>query len=153
MQERGVEVVNTILEVSKSGRAIKQNSILYALAICARCHDSATKEAAYKHVNDICRIPTHLFMFIKFCELESAGTGWGRQHRRSIADWYNNIGSNIHNPTNLARLTTKFSRREGWSHKDAFRLCHIKPTLPAVNLVVVICNQRNEGSRSVRKEI
>jgi hypothetical protein len=49
---------------------------LYALAICARSNDPKTKHAAYKILGSVCRIPTHLFEFVKFCEKESAGTGW-----------------------------------------------------------------------------
>ena len=132
MEGKGPEVVQTILKVSQSGRTIKQNALIYALAICARCHNAATKKAAYDVIKKVCRIPTYLFMFIKYCENESAGTGWGRLHRRSIADWYNSK-----DPQNLARLRTKFPRREGWSHKDVFRLCHIKPLKPAIAAVVV----------------
>lgn len=163
MEEKGQEVVDMIVDVSKNGRGIKQNSVLYALAICARCHDLPTKEAAYKHLNEICRIPTHLFMFIGFCELESAGTGWGRLHRRSIADWYNNIGNNIKNITNLARLSTKYSKRHGWSHKDVLRLCHIKPQSKAASVVVIhsvkgmkeaeVCAKKYENDPHVQEVI
>lgn len=85
-----------------------------------------TKKAAYSLICEICRIPTHLFMFIKYCEQESAGsegtigpTGWGRAHKRAINRWYLEK-----KPEQLARLVTKFKNREGWTHKDVLRLSH-----------------------------
>lgn len=68
---KGVEVVQTIKDVSVSRRNVKQNSLLLAYAICARSNDKDTKKAAYSLLSDICRIPTHLFMFVKYCEQES----------------------------------------------------------------------------------
>ena len=70
--KQGPQVVQRILEVSESGRNMKQNSLLYAYAICARSNDKDTKKAAYAVISRICRIPTFLFMFIKFCEEESS---------------------------------------------------------------------------------
>lgn len=124
---KGVEVVQTIKEVSVSRRNVKQNSLLLAYAICARSNDKDTKKAAYALLSDICRIPTHLFMFIKFCEQESrdentdSGTGWGRAHKRAVSKWYTNFRKD---PEKLARLVTKFKHRENWSHKDVLRLAH-----------------------------
>ena len=66
--EKAVELLKTI---SVERRNVKQNPLLFALALCARCNDKDTKRAAYKVLNQVCRIPTHLFMFIKFCEQES----------------------------------------------------------------------------------
>ncbi|CAG2223602.1 SSA2 [Mytilus edulis] len=87
MNGRGTEVVDLIYTVSTEGRACKQGPTLYALAICSRCNDSKTKTAAYKILGSVCRIPTHLFEFVKYCEKESSGTGWGRAHRVAIGKW------------------------------------------------------------------
>lgn len=46
-----------------------------------------TKKSAYKALTMVCRIPTHLFSFIEYCQALSIGTGWGRAHRNAIADW------------------------------------------------------------------
>ena len=48
----------------------------------------------------VCRIPTHLFAFVKFCELisksttpkdidlvDGGSTGWGRSMRKCISEW------------------------------------------------------------------
>ncbi|CAF3839788.1 unnamed protein product [Rotaria magnacalcarata] len=59
---RGVEVVDTIKTYSLEGRTSKQNTIMFALALCAKSTDLPTKQAAYNALPEICRIPTHLFM-------------------------------------------------------------------------------------------
>ena len=50
--------------------------------------DVETKKSAYIALPKVCRIPTHLFSFIEYCESLSKGTGWGRSHRRAVAEWY-----------------------------------------------------------------
>lgn len=124
MEGRGLEVVDLIYKVSIEGRACKQGPTLFALAICTRCNEPKTKAAAYKILSSVCRIPTHLFEFVKYCEGESAGTGWGRAHRVAIGKWYNNFSKN---PKKLAYLVTKYQTRHSWSHRDVIRLAHVKP--------------------------
>lgn len=121
---RGVEVVSFIKSISLAGRAARQAPTIFALAVCARCNDARTKEEAYKAVLEVCRIPTHLFMFVKYCEQQSSGTGWGRAHRRAIIMWYKN---KCKNPLKASRLVTKYKNREGYSHCDVLRLAHPKP--------------------------
>ncbi|XP_046844072.1 60 kDa SS-A/Ro ribonucleoprotein-like [Xenia sp. Carnegie-2017] len=120
---RGVEVVNEIKKYSIEGRTARQQAIMFSLAVCARKGDLATKREAYKALPKICRIPTHLFMFIKFCKLFSQpGKGWGRAHRNAIKLWYK-----VKDPWKLAMDLTKYQKREGWSHRDVARLMHLKP--------------------------
>ena len=90
-------MVDLIYKVSTENRACKQRPTLYALAICARSNDPTTKAATYKILDSVCRIPTHLFEFVKYCEMVSAGTGWGRAQRVAIGKWYNEK-----DPKNLA---------------------------------------------------
>lgn len=59
---RGLEALETIKTFSLEGRTAKQNTIMFALALCAKSNNLEVKRAAYASVNDICRIPTHLFM-------------------------------------------------------------------------------------------
>lgn len=127
---RGQEVVELITDVSVRGRAAKQDPTLFALAVCARLGDLETRRAAYGALNKICRIPTHLFMFIGFCESMGEGTGWGRLHRRAVQEWYC-----TKDPVKLAFACTKYRNREGWTHKDVLRLTHAKPSSPAHNVI------------------
>ena len=119
---QGPEVVKEIVDFSIEGRAAKQNPIIFALALCARDKNEETKRAAYEVLNRVCRIPTHLFAFVEFCEGLSVGTGWGRSHRRTIQAWYNEKKGKP-----LAIAVTKYRQRGGWSHLDVLRLSHIRP--------------------------
>ncbi|XP_071120410.1 RNA-binding protein RO60-like isoform X2 [Mytilus edulis] len=140
-QGRGSEVVRCIKDISVQGRACKQNPTLYALAVCARSNDLSTKHAAYGVLNDVCRIPTHLFQFIKYCEeMSQHETGWGRSHRKAISQWYKQFGQvdphGRKNPLKLAYLVTKFRRRFKWSHKDVIRLAHVRSRNKAVRITL-----------------
>lgn len=127
---RGETVVAEVVEFSVGGRAAKQDPIILALALCARSEDLKTKKAAYEALNRVCRIPTHLFSFVEFCQNLSAGTGWGRAHRKAISSWYN-----FRSHKDLAVAVTKYKNRNGWSHLDLFRLCHIVPANEGVSCV------------------
>lgn len=130
---RGREVVETIKTFSVEGRCAKQNPTLFALALCARSGDKETKKVAYSVLSDVCRIPTHIFQFVQICEAESLGTGWGRAHRRAVSKWYNNYEND---PMKLAMHITKYKNRNGWSHRDLLRLCHIKPANDRIGFIL-----------------
>ncbi|XP_074626003.1 RNA-binding protein RO60-like isoform X2 [Acropora palmata] len=130
---RGPEAVKIIIDYSTEGRTAKQDPIILCLAICARSKHMETKRAAYAAITQVLRIPTHLFMFVELCETLSkpTSTGWGRAHRKAIQKWYTEK-----NPRNLAVAVTKYKRRNKWSHRDLFRLCHIKPKDTGIQFVV-----------------
>lgn len=128
---KGMDVVQEIVSFSEGGRAAKQNPIIFALALCARDENVDVKRAAYENLLRVCRIPTHLFAFVDFCESLSSGTGWGRAHRRAVERWYNDKGA-----FQLAMAVTKYKQRNGWSHLDLARLSHIKPSSDGVALVI-----------------
>ncbi|CAB3992386.1 60 kDa SS-A Ro ribonucleo -like [Paramuricea clavata] len=129
---RGVEVVSEILTFSLEGRTAKQNSIMLALAMCARLGDLPTKRKAYEVMPQICRIPTHLFMFVDLSKkLSKPTTGWGRAPRKAIQKWYIEKA-----PMKLAMALTKYQKREGWSHADVARVTHLKSDNPAIQCVL-----------------
>ena len=124
----GCEVVKMAVEYSKEGRTAKQQGLMLAMAICARqSTDPQTKKLCYEHLHEVCRIPTHLFIFLTYCEALSTGTGWGRAHRRAIANWYLRFQESPQEARRLAMLVTKYRNRNGWSHQDVVRLAHPKP--------------------------
>ena len=122
---KGGDVVKEIVEFSVEGRAAKQNPIIFALAVCARDSNLEVKKAAYTALASVCRIPTHLFTFVEFCEALSQGTGWGRCHREAIKAWYLTKDAK-----HLAMAVTKYKQRNGWSHLDLVRLTHVKTNEP-----------------------
>ncbi|XP_062585749.1 RNA-binding protein RO60-like [Saccostrea cucullata] len=137
----GLKVVETIREFSVENKACKANPIMFALALSCRSNDPTTKEAGYKILSDVCRIPTHLFQFIKFCqEINPYGKGWGRAHRKGVSTWYQNYKQKNEGILMLAHHVTKYKARFGFSHQDVFRLCHIKTIDDALGyLVSYIC--------------
>ncbi|CAH1784011.1 unnamed protein product [Owenia fusiformis] len=120
---KGKDIVKVVRDFSVDGRTAKQDSIIFALALCARSEDTDTKAEAYKVLNEVCRIPTHLFAFVQQCEKLSKGTGWGRAHRRAVSSWYTQFSDK---PKKLANHITKYRNRNGWTHKDLLRLSHMK---------------------------
>lgn len=141
---RGQEVVSEILNFSLQGRAAKQDPIIFALALCARGEDKETKQAAYEALGKVCRIPTHLFSFVDYCEgLSGGGTGWGRAQRRAIQAWYNEKKGKP-----LAIAVTKYQKRGGWSHLDLLRLCHL---VPANDGVACVCHYVVKGMDKCRE--
>lgn len=129
---QGPAAVREIVAFSVDNRAPKQDTILFALAMCARSSYAATQKAAYEAVNAVCRIPTHLFTFMEYCQLLSKpkGRGHGRAHRRAISTFYTSKQG-----SQLSFLCTKFNSRNGWSHRDLLRVMHVQPTSPAHELL------------------
>ncbi|KAM8930350.1 RNA-binding protein RO60 [Pelodytes ibericus] len=131
---KGTEVVQEIKSFSQEGRAAKQEPGLFALAICSQCSDTKTKQAAFRAVPEVCRIPTHLFAFIQFKKDLKDGMKcgiWGRALRKAVSDWYNTKDG-----LSLAVAVTKYKQRNGWSHKDLLRLSHLKPINEGITLVM-----------------
>lgn len=98
-----------IREISWDGRAAKNDPAIFAMAL-GFCHsDVKVRQHAYKCVSDVCRIPTHLFMFVKFCR--KLGRGWGPMMKRVVAEWYDSqdVGR-------LAMFAVKYRAREGYDH-------------------------------------
>jgi len=116
MKTDGTEVVSQIVEVSENGRAPKNNSALFALAICAGAEDAKTRAAALDALPRVARTGTHLFTFCTYVE---AFRGWGRGLKNSVAGWYNDksLGK-------LAYQIAKYRQRGGWTHRDVLRLSH-----------------------------
>lgn len=118
--EDGVRVVNRIVEYSTSGRAPKNDPAVVALALCTIYGNPTTVAAAYDALMKVCRIGTHLFLFVSI--LDSLGK-WNAAAKRGLANWYNNRGDD-----KLAVQLLKYQQRNGWAHRDVLRLAHVKPT-------------------------
>lgn len=117
---KGLDMVNRIVEISVSGRAPRQNSILFAYACAATFGDFWTRQAAFKAITKVVRTGSHLFQFITY--REQLG-GWGRSMRWAVGQaWYN-----LKDADKLAYQMVKYRTRNSWSHKDALRLSHPKP--------------------------
>lgn len=116
----GLQVVNRIVQISQEGRATKNDPAIFALSVCASLGNKETKKAALNALPKVCRIGTHLFTFLEYIE---EFRGWGRGLREAVAKWYNEK-----DPCKLAYQLVKYRQRNGWSHRDALRLSHPKPS-------------------------
>jgi len=117
----GARTVARIVEISEAGRAPKNDPALFALAMCAKLGDEATRRVAYEALPRVARIGTHLYHFLSF--VEGFG-GWGRGLKRAVARWYTGRDAG-----KLAYDLVKYRQRDGWAHRDVLRLAH--PTAPS----------------------
>lgn len=107
-------LVSTIVEVSVSGAAPRQNPALFALAYAASVPESAP--LALAALPQIARTGTHLMLFAGYVE---QFRGWGRGLRRAIGSWYTSKEA-----ADVAYQAAKYRQREGWTHRDLLRLSH-----------------------------
>ena len=118
--------INTIVEISESGRAPKNDPALLALAIAASFSEDvgaekaeAIRRYALAQLPRVARIGTHKFLFAEYV---NALRGWGTALRRAFADLYRGSDTKA-----LAYDVTKYVQRNGWSHRDLLRLSHPVP--------------------------
>ncbi len=110
------KAIDLIVEVSRDGRAPKNDPALFALSFYAGHKDVAVRQYALDRLPEVARIGTHLFHFMAYVEKQR---GWGRSLRRAIAGWYER-----EDLAGLAYDAVKYRQRDGWSHRDALRLSH-----------------------------
>lgn len=115
IEEDGPRTVDEIVEISKSGRAPKNDPALFALANCISLGDKKTKSLAAEALPEVARIATHLYHFVAYAETMR---GWGRTMKWAVQNWYDK------NPDQLALQAIKYRQRDGWSHRDLLRLAH-----------------------------
>jgi 60 kDa SS-A/Ro ribonucleoprotein len=108
--------IDTLVRISDSGRAPKNEPAIFALALAAASDQEETRALALAALPKVCRTGTHLF---QFAEAVNELRGWGRGLRRAVANWY------LDKPIDaLALQAVKYKQREGWSHRDLLRLAH-----------------------------
>jgi len=118
----GARVVRRVVELSEAGRAPKNDPALFVLAMAASLGQPEVRKAALEALPRVARTGTHLFHFLGYVE---GFRGWGRGLRRAVGDWYNAKSVDA-----LALQLVKYQQRDGWSHRDALRLAHPKPSTP-----------------------
>ena len=116
LQKDGARVVARIVEISRAGRAPKNDPAIFALAMCLKKGDQSTRKAAQQSVSQVCRTGTHLF---QLAEAVNNLGGWGRGTKKAFQDWY------LKQPINKLEMNlVKYQNRNGWSHKDLLRKSH-----------------------------
>lgn len=127
----GIKTVDKIVEISDSGRAIKNNTAIFALAMCVGYGNPIVKQYALNNLSKVARIGTHLFQFVEdinkirdhFKHSNNGHTcGWGRSLKNAVSSWYTD------KPTKkLGYQLIKYKQRDGWTHQDVMRLAHPVP--------------------------
>lgn len=132
----GIHVVNRVFEISKAGRAPKNDPAIFVLALAAKTGNSVTRATALANMRHVCRTSTHMFQFA--AALEQFG-GWGRGTKRAFGTWYS-----TKRVDQVAYQVIKYRQRDGWTHKDILRLA--KPNwLGSQNLYRWIVGKPVEG--------
>ena len=105
-------VIDTVRDVSVSGRAFRNSNAIFVTAMLF----AYGKVKPNSLVQDVCRIGTHIFEFATYIELLG---GWGRAKRSAVAEWFTS------KPVDkLAYDAVKYRQRDGWTHRDLARLAH-----------------------------
>lgn len=113
MIKRNEEMVtSTVVEISESGRAYRNSVAIFVVAALFRYG----KEKSSSVMAAIVRTSTHLFEFAEYVQLLG---GWSRSTRRAVSDWYKNRSDD-----SLAYQVVKYRQRNGWTHRDVFRMAH-----------------------------
>lgn len=121
----GPAVVSTVQRFFAEKRLPKMDTGLFVLALAMAVGSAATKQAAYRAIIVCCPTATQLFTLLGDIQ---AMRGWSRGLRNGIAKWYTE-----RRPENLALQLVKYRQRNGFTHRDALRLCHAKTKSEALN--------------------
>ena len=138
--------VATIAAISDSGRAPKNAPAVFALAVAAGTgHVRAIADA--DALRAVCRTPTDLFAFAAVAQ---SLRGWGSGLRRLVAAWYAGLPAD-----RLGYLVTKYAQRDGWTHRDLFRLVHPQAPTPehAALYRWVVAGADGLGDRAVARRV
>lgn len=114
----GLSILNTVVEVSQTGRAYRNSAAIFTLALLFKHAPTVLKLALISSFTKIVRTATHLYEFCGYIELMGA---WGRAKRDAVASWFTSK-----EPGQLAYQAVKYRQRNGWTLRDAMRLSHPK---------------------------
>ncbi len=127
------EVLDTVLDVSLSGRAVRNGPAIFVVALILNHGNDEAKKAASEAAPKIARNGTMIFELAQY--IENLG-GWGRAKRRAIANWFKSK-----TPDQLAYQAVKYRQRNGWTLRDLMRLSHPVGIDPMVGDFIL----RNDG--------
>lgn len=109
-------VLDRVVEVSKKGLSLKNDTCIFVLALIYTYGDNEAKRAARDNFRTIVRIPTHLMLFI---ETVRGLRGLGRSIKSSIKSWYEDADDNT-----LEYHVVKYWNRNDWKQCDILNIAH-----------------------------
>jgi 60 kDa SS-A/Ro ribonucleoprotein len=118
--------VDTIVEISDQGRAIKNDPAIFALAVCSVHGDEKTKAYANLVMPKVARFSTAFFSWVDSINTLKEGRK-GKGLLRAIGRWYTEKDA-----VKLAYQICKYPGRsiggQRWTHGDVLRLARISPS-------------------------
>lgn len=146
------EMLFFLSEVKRSleeGFAMRINTTLFSLAVLCSNQNKfpAIKKQALALIPTL-RTPTQLFYFLKTLKSFS---GWNRSLRRAVASWYTQHEYSV---GDLIYKVLKYRQREGYTHADVIKLCHLKSSVKRFNNLikyVLLSNKSNVSLEELSK--
>src|SRR6478609_348691 len=122
----GEDMLALMRKINEENRNAKSGPMLFSVAYLAKMGNLDLRRKVYACLQEFLRIPTQLFEFLTYAKEISKSkkdsVGWGRLQRDFIQKWYTNKHID-----DLTYQVTKYYQRNGWSHRDVFRLAHVVP--------------------------
>jgi 60 kDa SS-A/Ro ribonucleoprotein len=112
----GPRLVQEIVDVSRSGRAPKNDEALFALAVAISNGNAETRSKAAEALPLVARTGTHLYQFVGYAQTQR---GWGSTLRWAVGNWFRALDLD-----GLALQAVKYRQREGWTLRDVLRKAH-----------------------------
>lgn len=107
-----------IADISKSGRAMRNDAAIFALALMAERVSPESRMHAFAHVNQVCRTGSMFMLFNRY--LEDLGGKSNRSRRTMITNWYKNRDAG-----QIAYQSLKYRNRYGWKPQDLINVGHV----------------------------
>lgn len=123
-------------EISSSGRALRNDAAIFVLELVFQYGSNKLKATARELFPSIVRTSYHLFQSCDFAE--RMGGAWSASRQKAVRAWYTNKSAD-----QLAFQAVKYRQRNGWTHRDVFRLAH--PTGVDQNVGRFILGQETLG--------
>ncbi|MAH32716.1 MAG: hypothetical protein CMG78_12035 [Marinobacter sp.] len=124
----GKVIVDLIVDISVQGRAPKNSSAVFAMAVASTCDDRETRAYANERMPEVCRTATDFFTWVDAVHQLRRGR-WGKGITRAMARWYTGKTAR-----DLAYQVCKYPNRKTesmakkWGHRDILRLIRLSET-------------------------
>lgn len=112
-----LNVPQLIAEISTAGRAMRNDPAIFALELVFKYGSDENKQSARFWYNQIVRTSYHLFQSCDYAE--GLGGAWSSARQKAVSSWYGTKSTD-----QIAYQAVKYRQRNGWTHRDVFRLAH-----------------------------
>lgn len=121
------DAIEEIVNISKSGRAPKNDQALFALSVAMTHSDESVRRMAFDALPDVARTGTHVLHLASYLKGQRT---FGRGVQRAFESWMKKQGSK-----GLALQMSKYKQRDGMSMRDLLRMVRPRPINEEYNAV------------------